>query len=472
MIAVLENVVGTISNFFWGPPLFIGVLGTGLYLTIAFKGAYQRNWGFHWQNTFGKMFAGKGEGEGTVSGFAAACTAIASTIGTGNISGVAVAITMGGPGALFWMWMTALVGMSTKAAEIILGQRYRVKFESIDEYLCGRNYVLKNAMSWGGLAVVLAWQGMLTAPWSLLVQTNAVADGFEQAFGLPPIVAIVLVVSTLGVTIIGGVRRIAAVADKVVPFMAMFYIVAGILLVFKNYALIPAVFGGIVRHAFTPIAPVGGFAGASVAMATRWGIARGVYSNESGMGSGMGAHAAAITDHPVRQASWGWGENLIDTIIVCTITGFSILFTQVHITHPNADGAALTTAAFQVAFGPIGGYVVALAGLLFAWTTLLSSYYANEKSVNYCFGDTALNKVMTKVFIVYFLAPMFLAGADTGLLWLVTDTATIIGVVATLVIIWVLRGEILRLHNDFYDRYLPALERGENPPHVSYVSKP
>ncbi|MGI5840575.1 MAG: alanine/glycine:cation symporter family protein, partial [bacterium] len=392
MLTMLENVVGAISNFFWGPPLFIMVLGTGLYLTIAFKGAYQRNWGFHWKNTFGKMFAGKGEGEGTVSGFAAACTAIASTIGTGNVSGVAVAITMGGPGAIFWMWMTAMVGMSTKAAEIILGQRYRVKFESIDEYLCGRNYVMKNAMGWHGLAFVLAWQAVLTAPWSLLVQTNAVADSLNQAFGLPVMFGILFVIISLGVTIIGGVRRIASVADKIVPFMAALYIIGGILLVLKNYALIPSVFASIVRHAFTPIAPVGGFAGASVAAATRWGIARGVYSNESGMGSGMGAHAAAVTDHPVRQASWGWGENLIDTLIVCTITGFAILFTQVHITHPNADGAALTTAAFQVAFGQFGGYVVAVASLLFAWTTLLSAYYANEKSLNYIFGDTTANK--------------------------------------------------------------------------------
>jgi len=471
MLAVLENIVGTISNFFWGPPLFIMVLGTGLYLTIATKGVYQLRAAFHFKNTFGKMFAKGDEGEGTVSGFAAACTAIASTIGTGNVSGVAVAITMGGPGALFWMWMTALVGMATKAAEIILGQRYRVKFESIDEYLCGRNYVMKNAMGWHGLALVLAWQAVLTAPWSLLVQTNAVAASLNQAFGLPMMFGIVFIVVSLGVTIIGGVRRIASVADKIVPFMAMLYIVGGILLVLKNFTLIPSVFASIIKYAFTPIAPVGGFAGASVAMATRWGIARGVYSNESGMGSGMGAHAAAITDHPVRQASWGWGENLIDTIIVCTITGFAILFTNVHVT-TDAQGAALTTAAFQTAFGTAGGYVVAIASLLFAWTTLLSAYYVNEKSLNYVFGDTATNKTMTYAFIAYFLLPIFLSGADTGFLWLVTDTATIIGVVATIVIIWATRKEILRLHNDFYDRYLPALEAGENPARVSYVTKP
>jgi alanine or glycine:cation symporter, AGCS family len=470
-MAVIENIVGSISNFFWGPPLFIMVLGTGLYLTIATKGVYQLKVMFHMKNTFGTMFNRDLKGEGTVSGFAAAATAIASTIGTGNVSGVAVAITMGGPGALFWMWMTAMVGMATKAAEIILGQRYRVKFESIDEYLCGRNYVMKNALKWNALAVVLAWQAMITAPWSLLVQTNAVAASLNTAFGLPMMFGIVAIVISLGVTIIGGVRRIAAVADKVVPFMALLYIFAGILLIFKNFALIPSVFSSIVVSAFTPAAPVGGFAGASVALATRWGIARGVYSNESGMGSGMGAHAAAITDHPVRQASWGWGENFIDTIVVCTITGFAILFTGAHINHPGVTGAALTTQAFIDTFGAIGGYIVAIAGVLFAWTTLLSAYYGNEKSVNYIFGDTSTNKMMMKFFIAYFLLPIFLSGADTGLLWLVTDTATIIGVVATIVIIWAMRKEILRLHNDFYDRYLPALEAGQNPPPVHYVTK-
>jgi AGCS family alanine or glycine:cation symporter len=294
----------------------------------------------------------------------------------------------------------------------------------------------------------------------------------QQAFGFDLMVGIVLIFITLGVTVIGGVRRIASVADKVVPFMAMLYIIAGIALVIQNYALIPSVFMSIIRYAFAPAPAAGGFAGASVAMATRWGIARGVYSNESGMGSGMGAHAAAITDHPVRQASWGWGENFIDTIVVCTITGFSILFTNAHVLNPGVTGAALTTAAFQTAFGYFGGVVVAIAGALFAWTTLLSAYYAGEKNVNYIFGDTHANKIATWVFIAYFLGPIFLSGADTGLLWLVTDTATIIGVTATLVILWVLRKEIFRLHYDFVDRYLPELEAGKNPPMVSYETKP
>jgi AGCS family alanine or glycine:cation symporter len=471
MIETITKIVSSVSNFFWGPPLFIAVLGTGLYYTIAFKGAYQLKIGFHMKNTFGTMFDSKAEGEGTVRGFAAAATAIASTIGVGNVAGAATAFTSGGPGAIFWMWMTALVGMSTKAAEIILGQRYRVKFESLDEYLCGRNYVMKNGLGWTRLAQVLAWT-LLTGPWSLLVQTNAVATSLNQAFGFPVMVGIVFVFISLGVTIVGGVRRIASVADKVVPFMAVFYITVGTILIIMNIReFIPALLT-IVRHAFTPYAGAGGVAGATVAQAMRFGVARGVYSNESGMGSGMGVHAAAIVDHPVRQASWGFGENFIDTIVVCTITAMSIMLTGANFANPGITGAALTTIAWQTQFGAFGGYMLSIAVALFAWTTLLSAYYANEKSVNFLAGDTSLNKTATWLFIAYFLGPIFLAGADTGLLWLVTDTMTIIGVCAAIACLIALRKVVVELHYDFYDRYLPALERGENPARVSFVSKP
>jgi alanine or glycine:cation symporter, AGCS family len=471
MIETLTSIVGAISNFFWGPPLFIAVLGTGLYYTIAFKGNYQLKVGFHMKNTFGTMFAPAGEGEGTVRGFAAAATAIASTIGVGNVAGAATAFVSGGPGAIFWMWMTAFVGMSTKAAEIILGQRYRVKFESMDEYLCGRNYVMKNGLGWTRLAQVLAWT-LVTSPWSLLVQTNAVATSLQQAFGFPLMVGIVVVFATLAVTIIGGVRRIAAVADKVVPFMAVFYItIGGILIIMNITEFIPAL-ATIVRHAFTPYAGAGGVAGATVAQAMRFGVARGVYSNESGMGSGMGVHAAAIVDHPVRQASWGFGENFIDTIIVCTITAMSIMLTGANFANPTVTGAALTTIAWQTQFGAFGGYMLSISVALFAWTTLLSAYYGGEKSVNFLAGDTKLNRTATWVFIVYFLGPIFLAGADTGLLWLVTDTMTIIGVCAAIACLVALRKVVVELHNDFWYRYLPALEKGENPARVSFVSKP
>ena len=471
MLDSIVNIVTMISDFFWGPPLFIGVLGTGLYYTIAFKGSYQLKVGFHFKNSFGTMFDKQSEGEGTVRGFAAAATAIASTIGVGNVAGAATAFVSGGPGAIFWMWMTAIVGMSTKAAEIMLGQRYRVKFETMDEYLCGRNYVLKNGLGWNRLAQVLAWTFVLS-PWSLLVQTNAVATSLQQSFGFPLMVGIIFVFISLGITIIGGVRRIASVADKIVPIMAVFYIGAGMVIVVSNLGQVLPALGEIFKYAFTPYAGVGGVAGVSVAEAMRFGVARGVYSNESGMGSGMGVHAAAIVDHPVRQASWGFGENFIDTIVVCTITILSIMMTGSHIANPDQTGAALTTIAWQVAYGPIGGYLLSIAIGLFAWTTMLSAYYVNEKSVNFLAGDTDRNRTATWIFIAYFLAPIFLAGADTGLLWVVTDTVTIISVVAALLCLVFLRHEVVKMHNDFWNRYLPALEKGENPERVSYVSKP
>jgi AGCS family alanine or glycine:cation symporter len=204
----------------------------------------------------------------------------------------------------------------------------------------------------------------------------------------------------------------------------------------------------------------------------RFGVARGVYSNESGMGSGMGVHAAAIVDHPVRQASWGFGENFIDTIIVCSITAFSIMLTGANFANPGVTGAALATIAWQTQFGAFGGYMLSISVALFAWTTLLSAYYGGEKSVNFLAGDTKLNRTAMYLFMIYFLAPIFLAGADTGLLWLVTDTMTIIGVCAAIACLLALRKVVVELHNDFWYRYLPALEKGENPARVSFVSKP
>ncbi len=470
-IEILTVVVRTVSGFFWGPPLFIGVLGTGIYYTIAFKGAYQLRGRHHWKNTFGTMFAKDVEGEGTVRSFAAAMVSISSVIGVGNIAGPATALVSGGPGAVFWMWMTALVGMSTKAAEITLGQRYRVYFEGIDEYLCGRAYVLQNGLGWRRLAQGLSWI-VVTSPWALLVQTNAVATSIQEAFNVPVTVGIAFIMVTLGITIIGGVRRIAAVADKVVPVMAVFYITAGIILVAMNLSEIPAMFMSIVGNSFTPYAGAGAVAGATVAEAMRFGVARGVYSNEAGMGTGFNVHAAAIVDHPIRQASWGFGECFLDTLIVCSITVFAIMATGANFANPDVTGAALVTIAWQIAYGYWGGVIVALATTFFAWTTLLTAYYGGEKRVNFLAGDTRLNRIAMWAFIVYFIAPMVFAGADTGLLWLISDTVLIIGVTSSILALLLLRKEVVRLHYDYWDRFIPGIERGEKPDRVSYGLSP
>lgn len=466
---MLLETLTAISDFLWGTPMTVILVGTGLYLSLRFGFRYNlRNIAFNWKNSFGGMFK-KSEGTGTISGFGAACTAMANTIGVGNVGGVATAVTMGGPGAIFWMWISALLGMSTKACEIILGQRYRVKYsKSMDEYMCDRSFVMKNAFGWKKGAVVLAVACFVLGPWTCCVQTESVTSSLAEGFGINPLLSVTILGVTCFATIFGGLRRIADVMEKVVPIMALLYILAGLCILFTYFTQIPAAFALIVRSAFTPMAGVGGFAGATVRDALRYGIARGLYSNDAGTGYGIIAHASAKVDHPVRQASWGWGEVFLDTV-VCSVTAFALLLTNVYIDYPKITSAQLTTVAFKVAFGDIGGWYMALAITVFAWTTIVGMYYSCAKSVNYTFGDTEANKKANFLYIIYYMIPCVLfydIKADT--LWAMTDILSAIYVIITLIFIYGKQKEIFRLFHDFTDRYEPALERGEKPDQVSY----
>ena len=467
---LILHVIQSISDFLWGTPMTVALVGTGLYLSIKFKFRYITKIGFHFKNTFGKMFKGNDEGEGTVSGFAAACTAMANTIGVGNIGGVATALTMGGPGAIFWMWISGLLGMSTKACEIIIGQRYRVKYDkSMDEYLCDRSFVMKNAFGWKKGSIVLAFLVFLFGPWTNAVQTESVVSSLQEAFGIPPLVSVAFVALTYFVTVGGGLKRIADIMEKVVPFMALIYIVGGLGILIMHISAVPEMFALIFKSAFTPMASVGGFAGATVRDAMRYGIARGLYSNDAGTGYGIVAHAAAITDHPVRQSSWGWGEVFLDTIVVCTVTAMSIMLTNSYIDYPDVTSSRLTTVAWGVAYGSIGQKFMALAITVFAWTTIIGMYYSCSKSVNYAMGDTALNKKMTPVYMLYFIIPaLVFYDLEADLLWAFTDLLSAGYVIVTLVFIYGKRKEIFRLYNDFWDRFIPAIQRGEKPQKVSY----
>lgn len=463
------KVLWAISDFLWGTPMTVALVGTGIYLTIKFRFAYITKVKFHFKNTFGKMFK-SGEGEGTVSGFAAACTAMANTIGVGNIGGVATAITMGGPGAIFWMWMSGFFGMSTKACEIILGQRYRVKYEkSMDEYLCDRSFVMKNALGWKKGSIILAVFVFIFGPWTNAVQTESVTSSLYEAFQIPPIISVVVIGLTCFVTIAGGLKRISSVMEKVVPFMALVYILSGIGILIMNFEAVPACVALIFKSAFTPMAGVGGFAGASVRDAVRYGIARGLYSNDAGTGYGIVAHASAQTDHPVRQSSWGWGEVFLDTIVVCSVTALSIILTNSYIDFPDITSAQLTTVAFKVAYGKFGGYFMACAISVFAWTTIIGMYYSCAKSVNYALGDTALNKKFAPFYMVYFLIPaLVFYNIKADMLWAFTDILSAMYVIITLTFIYAKRKEIFRLYHDFWNRFLPELKAGKNPERVSY----
>jgi AGCS family alanine or glycine:cation symporter len=260
--------------------------------------------------------------------------------------------------------------------------------------------------------------------------------------------------------------------EKVVPFMAMIYILAGLGILILNITRVPAAFMLIFKSAFTPMAGIGGFAGATVRDAIRYGVARGLYSNDAGTGYGMIAHASAKTDHPVRQASWGWGEVFLDTIVVCSVTALSLILTNVYVTHPGVTSARLTTVAFGEVYGPFGKYFMALAITVFAWTTIIGMYYSCEKSVNYVFGDTHRNKIFTKIYMLYYLVPcVFLYNVQATTLWAMTDILSGIYVIVTMVFIYTKQGEIIRLFKDFWDRYLPLKEAGENVPPVVYGNK-
>ncbi|MCI8376107.1 MAG: sodium:alanine symporter family protein [Lachnospiraceae bacterium] len=469
-MSALEHIIYWLADFMWGSWMTVLIFGTGLYLSIRFRFSYITKIKFHFKNTIGKMFSKSEEGEGTISGFAAACTGLANTIGTGNVAGVASAIVTGGPGAVFWMWVSGLLGVSTKACEIILGQRYRVKYEnSMDEYVCDRSFVMKNGFGWKKGAFVLAAFCFLFGPWTCAVQTEAVASSMKEAFQIPPLFTVIVVGVTCFAVMFGGLRRIANVTEKVVPIMAFIYVLAGIGIIALNLDKLPGTVALIFKSAFTPMAGIGGFAGATVRDAIRYGVARGIYSNDAGTGYGIIAHAAARTDHPVRQSSWGWGEIFLDTIVVCTITAVSILITDSYIDYGDITSAQLTTVAFKVAYGNAGGWIMGITISLLAWTTIIGMYYSCAKSVNYVFGDTKANKIANNVYIVYYMVPCLLFyNVEADLLWAFTDILSAVYILITLFFIYSKRKMIFSLFDDFWKRFLPALQRGEKPEKVSF----
>ncbi len=457
-----------LDDLLWGNAMTVIVVGTGILLSFRFAFRYQRMIRFNFKNTYAKMFD-KGDGEGTITSFQAACTALANTIGTGNISGVATAIVSGGPGALVWMWISAFFGMSTKACEIIIGQRYREHYKkSMDEYVCDRSFVMKNAFGWKKGAIVLACFCFIFGPWTCCVQTEAVTSSLNQAFGIPSIISVAVLGITCIVTIWGGLRRISSVMSKAVPIMALLYILMGLGVILLNFTHIPAVVALIFKSAFSPVAAAGGFAGATVRDAIQYGVARGMYSNDAGTGYGMIAHASAKTDHPVRQSLWGWGEVFIDTMVVCSITAFTIIFTGSYM-ESDATSGALTTFAFTKAYGSIGGQLTAIAITVFAWTTIIGMYYTCEKSVNYAFGDTERNKKMMPIYMIYYMIPcVIFYNIKADVLWAFTDIISAAYVAITLFFIYAKHKEIFALYDDFWKRFKPAKDRGENPPYVSF----
>ena len=385
----ITSLLSAIDDVVWGPIIIVLILGTGLYLTVGLKflswTEIPRGFRLMWH---GRKHRSDITGE--LSPFAALMTALAATVGTGNIAGVATAIFTGGPGALFWMWCTAMVGMATQFAESTLAMKYR-EVTPAGNVVGGPMYFIKNGLGkkWMWLGTLFALFGGL-AGFGIgnMTQSNSIAAGLETAFGLPTWVTAIVLFLIAGAVFLGGVRRIGSVSSKVVPFMAAVYIFFALIIIIKNIGQVPAMFSLVLREAFTPTAAQGGFAGATVMMAIRFGVARGIFSNEAGLGSAAIAQAAATCDNPVKMGLIGMLGTFIDTIIVCSMTGFAILVTGSWTS--GKTGAPLTSYAFNQAFPGYGNYIVAICLALFAFTTILGWCVYSERCWIYLFGDKAL----------------------------------------------------------------------------------
>lgn len=430
-VETAQDWVGTLGGWVWGWPLLVLLVGTGLYLTILLRGLQFRELGHSLWLAFVKRHEEGGEGD--ISHFQALMTALAATVGTGNIAGVAAAIATGGPGALFWMWITGLVGMATKYSEAVLGVRYRV-VDARGEMAGGPMYYLARGVG-GPLGRTLGWLFALFAVIASfgignMVQSNSVADALRSSFGVPPLWTGLVIAGLSAMVILGGIQSIGRFTGFFVPVMILFYLAGSLVVLALNWRGIPSIFVYVLQDAFRPAAAVGGFAGASLMMAVRMGVARGVFSNESGLGTGGIAAAAARTKEPVTQALVSMTQTFIDTIVICSLTGFAIIatgsWTKVDpATGKGLSGSPLTIEAFSTGLpGNWGGYIVATGLALFAFSTILGWSYYGERALEYLVGAWAILPYRLLFIVASFLGAWVLSFHATGgfeLVWSFAD---------------------------------------------------
>lgn len=413
-MSTLDMVVGKIGAFAWGPPMLILLVGTGFWLTFALRGLQFRKLGYALYLALVKRKEDTDE-PGDITHFQALMTALSATVGTGNIAGVATAIAVGGPGALFWMWITGLVGMATKYAEAVLAVKYRV----VDEYgemSGGPMYYISQGLKMPWLGTVFAIFASVAAfGIGNMVQSNSVADAVATTYSIPHMVSGIVLMACTAAVVLGGIKKIGKVTGTLVPIMIVFYVSGAMYIILANITEVPAALVFIVKQAFNPTAAVGGFAGASIMLAIRMGVARGVFSNESGLGSAPIAAAAAQTKSPITQALVSMTQTFIDTIIVCTMTGLVLILSGLW--SSGETGAALTTLAFAAEM-PGGAHVVTIGIILFAYSTILGWCYYGEKSIEYLFGVKAVMPYR----IVFVLFVGVGAMAKLSFVWNLSDT--------------------------------------------------
>jgi len=456
MLEMITNINGTINSFVWGPVMLALLVGTGVYLTVR-TGCIQVKWfGYIMKNTVGSLFNKEKNKEAgkNLTPFQAVTTALAGTVGTGNIAGVTGAIFVGGPGAVFWMWVSAFFGMCTKYAEIALAMKYRITENGVHKG--GPMYYIEKGLgkNWKPLAVIFALLGAL-ASFGIgnIAQSSEIAGAMNGLFGLSPLVTGIILAIIIALVLIGGVKRIGKVTSLIVPFMAMFYIAAGIIVIIMRINLVPAALINIVTSAFSFEAVGGGIFGYAIMTAMKQGFARGVFSNEAGLGSAPIAHAASSTEDPAEQAIWGVFEVFIDTIVICTITAMAVLLSGIELgpdalTAYASKGAAAVYAFNSILPGTLGGIIIQVSLLFFALSTILSWSYYGER----CFGYlTNNNKVVIGAYKVIFILFCIVGATGSGtLMWDIADTLNGMMAIPNLIALLLLSGVVVDITKDYF----------------------
>jgi len=431
--------INALDSFVWGPAMLVLILGTGLYLQVLLGGMPVRKIGAGLR----LVWSGRGgdEAHGEVSPYSALMTCLAATIGVGNIAGVATAVALGGPGAVFWMWMTALVGMATKYAEVLLAVHFRER-DKKGRFVGGPMYAIRNGLgprwAWLGTAFAL-FGGLAGFGIGNMVQSNSIAAAMQGSFSITPVVTGIVLTVITGAVILGGIKRIASVANWLVPFMAIGYVIAALVVLAFHWRNIPQAFTLIFATAFTGTAAVGGFAGAAMMAAIRYGVARGIFSNEAGLGTAGIAQAAGMSNDPVRSGLIGMMGTFFDTLVVCTMTGLAIVVSGAW--QSGKTGAALTQAAFQSAMPGIGGEVVAIALGIFALTTILGWAYYGERCWQYLVGDWTIMPYR----IVWTIMVFFGAVTQLDLAWTIADTLNALMAIPNLIALLALSPVVVQL---------------------------
>lgn len=432
-----------INKIVWGIPMILFLLGTGIILCFASGFVIYRKFPYIMKNTFFKVFCKEKNASGGITPFQAVSTALAATVGTGNIVGVSLAIVSGGPGAVFWMWISALIGMTTKFAEVTLAVATR-EINNKGEYVGGPMYYMKNALHMPGLAKMFALSGGLAVfGIGCMVQSNSISTAIYENFHVDPRITGVITAFLAGIVLIGGIKRIGQFAEKIVPLMSILYLTGCIIIIGIHFKEIPEAFGMIFRDAFTGTAAIGGFAGSTVSMAIKSGITRGIFTNEAGMGSASIAHAAANVEHPIIQGMWGTFEVFVDTILVCTVTALVILTSGLwKITCLN--GAALTSIAFnQTIIG--SGIIVTISLALFAFATMIGWSYYGEKCLEYIFGSSVIIPYRILFIILIGVGSVY----EAQMVWKVADTLNGFMAIPNLIALLCLVRPFRKLVKDF-----------------------